>query len=154
MNSLSYSLPKDSILFDSQDEQFKTPFGATPCGENIKFNILTQKNINCLGINLIIKNGKILEFKMLPEAEKKIGDHDYIVWSLNFTTPSLAKTIFYHFKISIGNENTIFYYGNNSLALGGRGDVYENFPIDYQITLYYKNNPTPNWFKGLSNLSR
>ena len=31
---------------------------------------------------------------MLPEAEKKIGDHDYIVWSLNFTTPSLAKLFF------------------------------------------------------------
>lgn len=147
MNSLSYSLPKDSILFDSQDEQFKTPFGATPCGENITFNIFTQKNINCLNISLIIKNGKELELKMLPEGEKKIGDHDYIVWSLNFTTPSLAKTIFYHFKIVIGNDNTVFYYGNNSLALGGIGDIYENFPIDYQITLYYKNNPTPNWFK-------
>lgn len=72
MNSLSYSLPKDSILFDSQDEQFKTPFGATPCGENIKFNIFTQKNINCLNISLIIKNGKELELKMLPEGEKKI----------------------------------------------------------------------------------
>ena len=133
MNSLSYSIPNNSILFDSQNERFKTPFGATPCGENIKFNILTQKNINCLNVSLIVKNGKTNEIKMFPNGEEKIGDHDYIVWSLNFTTPSLAKTIFYHFKITIGNENTIFYYGNNSLALGGSGEIYENFPIDYQL---------------------
>ena len=71
MNSLSYSLPKDSILFDSQDERFKTPFGATPCGENITFNIFVQKNIDCLNVSLIVKNGRESEFKMLPGIEKK-----------------------------------------------------------------------------------
>jgi pullulanase len=147
VNSLSYSIPKDAILFDSQDEKFKSPFGAIPCGEGVTFNFFTDKSINCLNVSLFLINGKETEYKMTQIGEEKIGDRDYIVWSLNFTAPKPAKTIFYHFKLFVGNENSIFYYGNNSLALGGIGEIYENYPINYQITLFYKNNPTPNWFK-------
>ncbi|MGL5982453.1 MAG: glycoside hydrolase family 13 protein [Cetobacterium sp.] len=147
MNSLSYSLNEDSILFNSQDEEFKAPFGATPCGDNITFNILTEVFINCLDVSLILKNGKESEFKFLKKKEKKIGDRDYIVWSLNFKTPTLPKTIFYHFKFSLGNDNRILYYGNNHQGLGGIGSIYESHPIDYQVTLFYKNNPSPKWFK-------
>ncbi|MGL5053493.1 MAG: glycoside hydrolase family 13 protein [Cetobacterium sp.] len=147
MNNISYFLHPDSILFNSQDINFKSPFGATTCGEEITFNILTETSINCLDVSLILKNGKESEFKLYKKKEKKIGDRDYIVWSLHFKTPSLPKTLFYHFKFSIGNNNSIFYYGNNSLALGGVGSIYESHPIDYQVTLFYKNSPSPKWFK-------
>ncbi|MGL4629532.1 MAG: alpha-amylase family glycosyl hydrolase, partial [Cetobacterium sp.] len=147
MNSLSYSLAKDSIIFNSQDEEFKSPFGATAAGESIRFRILTDSSINCLEIFLILKNGKKSEIALIQNEITKIGDRDYKVWSLNFIAPSIAKTIFYHFKLKIGNENTVFYYGNNSLALGGVGEIYESSPLDFQITLFYKNSPSPNWFK-------
>ena len=147
MNSLSYSLPKDSIIFNSQDEKFKSPFGATPSGEKVAFKILTDTSINCLEVSLILKNDTESQFEFSQTEIEKIGDRDYKVWSLNFITPSVAKTIFYHFKLKIGNDNTIFYYGNNPLALGGIGEIYETSPLDYQITLFYKNNPSPNWFK-------
>ncbi|MGL5725746.1 glycoside hydrolase family 13 protein [Cetobacterium sp.] len=148
MNSLSYSLSKDSILFNSQDEKFKSPFGATASGENVTFRMLTDISINCLEVSLILKNDKEYEIALIKNGIEKTGDRDYQVWSLNFITPMIAKTIFYHFKLKIGNDNTIFYYGNNSLALGGIGEIYESYPVDYQITLFYKNNSSPNWFKN------
>ena len=147
MNNLGYSFPQDSIIFNSQDEKFKSPFGAVSCDENIHFNIFIKKSINCSNVSLIIKNIKEKEFEMSIKGEEKVGDHDYVIWSLDFISPSIAKTIFYHFKISLGDKNNNIYYGNNSLALGGLGEVYENYPIDYQITLYYKNNIVPTWFK-------
>ncbi|MGL5701615.1 MAG: hypothetical protein ACRCW5_00375, partial [Cetobacterium sp.] len=103
MNSLSYSLAKDSIIFNSQDEEFKSPFGATAAGESIRFRILTDNSINCLEIFLILKNGKKSEIALIQNEITKIGDRDYKVWSLNFIAPSIAKTIFYHFKLKIGN---------------------------------------------------
>ena len=145
MSNLTYPFPKDAILFDSQNETYKNPFGAVTCDKIITFNFYTDKNLGCSKILLNIKGDVIHSLEMIRDGEKKINNIDYYIWSINFKSPTLPTLLFYHFEFFI--DNTSYFYGNNYLALGGVGEIYTKNPIDYQITLYYSDNESPNWFK-------
>ncbi|MEG0068619.1 glycoside hydrolase family 13 protein [Cetobacterium sp.] len=148
MDKISYNIHEESIFFNSQDINFKNPFGAVACGENITFNIEIETSINCSHVVLFIDGNKHYHVNLEPITTiTKENLKEYTVWSGVFKTPPLTHILFYYFEIFTENNLNKFFYGNNTLALGGIGQIYKENPIGYQITLFYKNSTTPNWFK-------
>ncbi|WP_297598879.1 glycoside hydrolase family 13 protein [uncultured Cetobacterium sp.] len=148
MDKLPYNIPEDSIFFNSQDINFKAPFGAVSCGENITFNIEIETSLNCNKVTLLIDGSKHYSINLEPLTTViKENLKEYTVWSGVFKAPLLTHILFYYFEISSEKSFNKFFYGNNNLALGGIGQIYYENPMGYQITLFYKNSITPNWFK-------
>ena len=149
MKKISYSPSNNLVLFDSQNLEFKNPFGAVPCNEQITLTIHIHKSVLCKGVNLFlikdnknnINNSKI---KIIPLKRSDLSKN-YEIWSVKFNTPKFPKLLFYYFEINGKNK---FFYGNNNLNLGGIGDIYFNNPKLFQITTYYKDSFTPRWFKN------
>ncbi|MFZ5353183.1 MAG: glycoside hydrolase family 13 protein [Bacillota bacterium] len=131
------------ILHDSQDENFRTPFGAVECGSSIclKLEINTSSYINHVRLHLVAEDGIERQLEMLEES-KVFNKHVYVV---NIKVPELPGLLWYYFKASIGGID--YYYGNNQNAYGGIGCIYSHIPVYYQITVYKRGATTPDWFK-------
>lgn len=146
-------MDKNSIIFNSQDITFKTPFGAVPTESEITISIYTLSSIEFDSVifNLFEENKnsiatpKKISFPMKKMETVIYENKVYNRWILTFLTPNYTTLLFYHFELKIKKE-TIF-YGNNIEHLGGVGSFYNSSPLNYQITLFYKNKTIPRWFK-------
>lgn len=140
------------IFYNSQDLDFKKPFGAIPYNERVEISILTlsDSNIENLSLKIFQEDKESLNLILYKEIFcKKIGYIDFeskrwCKWGASFDTPK-SSHLFYHFQYK--KREQIFFYGNNQTLLGGIGESYLQSPKNYQITLYDKEYSIPNWFK-------
>ena len=129
------------IIHDSHNLEYREPFGAVQVGTNVIIRLWTSAR--CLVfINLINFYNKKNEIEM-KLSEKNINGWGY-TYETSLDTNDSRGLIFYYFRININGQNII--YGNNSEFIGGRGQIYYNDPVSYQITIY-ENNAVPNWYK-------
>jgi 4-alpha-glucanotransferase len=152
MEYLSFKWNDSYIKYNSQDVNFKSPYGAVPCNCDIEIRIKINKNAPVK--NVFLKLGKdvgedpynqiIKAMEMKLEADNK--DETYSAYVYKFKTCNKAELLFYTFEIILQDGTTKF-YGNNQSELGGIGQVYKNNPKKYQITTYYEDNKTPDWYK-------
>lgn len=152
MEYISLNWNNDYIKFNSQDTEYKSPFGAVSCGEKIYFKIKINQKAMALNVKLcILEDDKEnpyspnrIEYPMSLKSENT--NNEYNEFSCTIFTPENPKLLFYYFEIKLINGE-IKYYGNNYDELGGVGAVYDSFPKNYQITTYYSDSKTPDWFK-------
>ncbi len=72
---------------------------------------------------------------------------DGFIYDYTFTAPASPTLLFYYFKAE--NEDGVYFYGNNSLMLGGMGEEYDHIPESkFQITVYDKDFTTPDRMKN------
>lgn len=131
-------------IHNSQDLYYKNPFGAVECDSNIDIRIKINKknNPSSVILNFITDEGTNTEI----ELNRNSSEGDYETYSSTIKIPEQIGLYWYHF--SIKTEGKTFFYGNNSLMMGGVGAVYENNPLSYQITVYKKENTTVDWIKN------
>ena len=72
------------------------------------------------------------------------GSEDYF-FCTELEMPEKGCLLWYYFIINTSQGTC--YYGNNPEMLGGKGDLYDNVPYSYQITVYNKGAKSPDWFK-------
>ena len=86
--------------------------------------------------------------EQLPVKNKleKEGEEVYLEYICTIDSPSVPNLLFYYFELKL-TGGVIKYYGNNYDEMSGRGNVYDSFPKSYQITTYYPESTTPDWFK-------
>lgn len=138
------------IKFNSQSTEYKSPYGAVPCGETVRFNIKIKKSsfIKNVSIN-ILKDNKENPYSPLSHVFKMTfiyEEENYNIYSYEFTIPDKPSLYFYYFSI-LFEDGSVQYYGNSEDVLGGRGKIYLNNPKKYQITTYYPDSKTPDWYK-------
>ncbi len=121
---------------------YRAPFGALCCCAkvNLKLALDTEKWPVNVTLEYIIDN---VSFSMPMHYHNKMLDS--YIYQINLTMPSEPSILFYHFKIEYDNHT--LYYGNNHSRFGGIGEIYQNSPIPYQITIYDKSFKTPDWLK-------
>ncbi len=143
-----------NAIYDSQDLDFKKPFGAVKQKEKIEFNIKTNE---LCAVKLV--TGSILGFESfdLNHVCEENGYHKYF---FEFDTSKYLGPIYYYFKLNIGGET--YYYTNNADATGGLGklgtvkpDFYNSIDktlekkpeLFYQVYVHNIKNKVPQWFK-------
>jgi 4-alpha-glucanotransferase len=130
------------IIYNSQDEAYKNPFGAVECETKININIRISSRLDCKSITLRTWNEKKGEklFYMMFTGDI---DEDLAQYSVDIDAPIETGLLWYYFIIYC--ENKVYFYGNNSEHTGGVGDVYDFPPDSYQITIYKRGFETPDF---------
>ncbi|MBW6411923.1 glycoside hydrolase family 13 protein [Clostridium weizhouense] len=127
------------VVYNSQDKNFRKPFGAVELGQKVKLSIVVNKDL-MVAIEIINFNGDSSQIGMQKEYLNN-GDYKY---SAKIDTSKSIGILQYYFILIDGYRR--IYYGNNDEKLGGEGQLYINDPVPYQITVYEKCN-IPNWYK-------
>lgn len=160
MEYLVLNWKDDFVKFNSQDTEYKAPYGAVPCGDKIYFKIKVSKKAMPESVRLHVQEDNKanpncphrVEYNMTRRDTPKntpvneISEERYLEYTCVIDTPSVPNLLFYYFELRLAG-GIIKFYGNNYDELGGFGNVYDSFPKSYQITTYYKNSKTPDWFK-------
>lgn len=129
---------------NSQESFYRTPFGATPCGDEVTIRLSAKDAGLPHSVKLIVKN----------EME---NNTDYInmyyvftlldasIYEAKITMPEKETLLWYAFEVK--NDEGTYFYGNNSDLFGGLGKMYDELPSKFfQITVYKKDYKTPEWF--------
>lgn len=142
------------VLYDSQDKDFKKPFGAVRQKEKIEFHIKTNELCD---IKLITNS--ILGFESF-HLDYLLKEKNYYKYFLEFDTSKYLGPIYYYFEINKNGKT--YYYTNNDDAIGGIGkldlkepDFYNSIDktlerkpeLFYQVYIYDIKNKVPEWFK-------
>ncbi len=142
------------VKYDSQDLNYKKPFGAVKQKDHINFNIKTNELCD---VKLITQSKSGFESFDLD----CIGQEDnYYKYSLEFDTANYIGPIYYYFELN--NNGKLYYYINNDDIIGGVGkldtvkpDFYnciektqEKKPDSfYSVYIHNIQNKVPEWFK-------
>lgn len=155
MEYLALNWKDDYVIFNSQDTEYKAPYGAVPCGEKINFKIKINKKAMPENVRLhVLEDNKAnpncphrVEYSMeRKETADSEQENNYFEFICTINSPSVPNLLFYYFELKL-TGGIIKFYGNNFDDLGGFGNVYDSFPKPYQITTYYSKSTTPDWFK-------
>ncbi len=137
------SLAQTLLFHDSQDQFFRKPFGAVPCGKRIEL---------VLAINSLIQPERVfLRLWKYGSQEEKIpmllaeSSGNRRLYRISFEAPERPGLLWYYFLVIQGEET--LYYGNNPEQWAGIGQIYEQEPPSYQVTVYQPTAATPHWFK-------
>ncbi|MFD3156997.1 glycoside hydrolase family 13 protein [Haloimpatiens sp. FM7330] len=157
------SVEKIKILYDSWNLFFKCPFGAVKSNDKVILRLAISDLDQNLKIKKVIlklvkdeysyETLKEKNYIMSVEKEPPKGifretniDSKKSIYNCTIDVGIESKLVFYYFEIYLSN-NKVIYYGNNKRKVGGLGEIYENNPIPYQITVYSKELITPKWLK-------
>lgn len=127
---------------NSQDLNFRSPFGATKVGVPTK--LVADAYCDCvknayLDVKFYDINSNLNAYRL---QMTRTSDHSFEITLSN----NMAGVLFYRFVFETDNET--YYYGNNEECLGGEGDLQEeNDDRFFQITITEKNLSVPEWFK-------
>lgn len=128
------------VIFNSQELEYKNPFGAIQSDETIQFNI--KANELC-DVKIVIKTENGLEEFYLENTDE---NDNYFTYSIELDAFNYIGPIFYYFVFKKDNET--FYYTNNEDLLGGEGKLYaENPNLYYHTYVYDLKYEVPEWFK-------
>lgn len=119
---------------------YRKPFGACPVNTKIRLRIAVKSFSIPEKVICVTQKCEIT----MHYAFETNGSRMYECF---IETPSSPGLIFYYFHIWADGEQ--WYYGNNSLHLGGIGELYSAPPESrFQITVYSKEYKTPDWMKN------
>lgn len=135
------------VYHNSHDLFYRNPFGAVTCGQKVVLRLETQSGCpvkECF-LRLWEKGEKerLLPMKCCQKAEEEDLIREF--FETEYTAPNYPGLVWYYFIIKNGNKT--YYYGNSEKLLGGQGQLRENEPPSYQLTVYLPSHRTPEWFK-------
>jgi len=128
------------IFHNSQDELYRTPYGAQPCGACVTLRLSAPEDAKCtlrlwseLGEEMLgMTKAGYCDGQVLYEVALKLPDMPVILWYA-FFVETAGKTL---------------WYGNNPEDLGGVGQICEHLPPSFQITVYAPDYQTPKWLRN------
>ena len=129
---------------DSQKIYYRSTVGAAEAGTIVELGIRLRTREDIRQVLLRVwREGdgeKLypLETTDDPEAEEKF-------YRGQLPLPERGCLVWYYFIITTATGTR--FYGNNPEQLGGVGELYDQAPPSYQITVYDAGAKTPDWFK-------
>jgi cyclomaltodextrinase len=130
------------IYHNSQEEYYRSPFGAVPCGTEVGLRLRVGGEDPVEWVHVVCRENSGGTSRVPLELEKAEGTER--VYRGIITAPSRPDLLWYYFALGMGGRT--FYYGNNFQRLGGEGVVLEQVPPAYQITVHKENIRVPRWF--------
>ena len=152
------------MFHDSQNPYYRNPLGAVATQTTVRLaldldqGLILEEHSNKHN-ELFWQNGQNLKccvnsvklhtwqescgasyYTMLPSSWDKL--HYYI----DLPMPEEGCLVWYYFVVEFV-DGRVVYYGNNKEQWGGIGEVVDNPPPSYQITVFKAGAKTPDWFK-------
>lgn len=125
---------------NSRKEIYRTPFGAVPCGTEIRLRIAVESAGIPSYAACIVNGTKVFMHYCFDINGTRM-------YECLITSSEQSGLMFYYFKITADGETA--FYGNNENHLGGDGQIYSCEPESkYQITVYERGYETPDWMKN------
>lgn len=138
--------PGMKVCHDSHDLYFRHPFGAVPCGTEIRLRLTVEGAPVPVQCRLLLweeQEGREVSVPMELVEEEKQGD-GRLVFAAGYRAPATPGLVWYYFCLDTGEGR--WYYGNNGERLGGKGALSRQEPPAYQITVF-KPWQVPAWWK-------
>ena len=136
-------LERSNVVHNSQDLYYRSVVGATEAGSVLRLGILVQAKEQVRQVLLRLWQERTGE-QIVVLSEKRKSEEECFYYA-DITMPEKGCLLWYYFIIEAVSKTK--YYGNNPEMLGGIGELYDNAPPSYQITVYEKGAKTPDWFK-------
>lgn len=131
------------IRHDSHIAQFRQPFGAVAGGSRVWLTVQVARPPFPDAVLLRVWQDGVGEtLKAMTLATEDTSGHWY---TTELSVPPEPGWLWYSFQITVGER--LYFYGDNAEGLGGEGQLYEQNPPSYQITVYRPGTVTPHWFK-------
>ncbi len=126
------------ILFDSKQEQFKSPFGTLVPGQDCVLHIHVPYTVQAKSVECILQGENGAQVKTVTmEYAKKMGAYDIFRGTFALDTPGLY---FYYFRIhSATGSFRLFKYGDDTNMEAG---------ALWQVSCVPASFTTPDWAKG------
>lgn len=140
------------IKHDSRDKKYRVPFGAAETGSEITLSI-TVSGCAPESVRLVLWKGEDAKPHRIDMkeslADSDAADAAELRYTADITAPDEGGLLWYAFEIETEDEDerTVICYGNNEADLGGEGEVYDDEPHRYQITVY-KPAEVPEWYRN------
>ncbi|WP_346354403.1 bifunctional glycogen debranching protein GlgX/4-alpha-glucanotransferase [Azotosporobacter soli] len=136
-------MKSEQIMHDSQVGFYRSPFGAVPCGEVVILRLEVATQLKTKEVKLRIWQDGVGE-RLLPLILKEDGKQKRL-YEVRLTLPEQPCLLWYYFIIT--NAERTIYYGNQADLLGGVGQVWEQDPASFQISVHMPALATPDWYK-------
>ncbi len=130
------------MYYNSQNETYKTPFGAVSVGTAVSFFIRIYTIHSDDKCYLVVYNQE-KEYRRI-EMKVVFGDKEKTGFYLN-TKFDKVDLYFYYFEFI--TSQGVFYYGDNEKLLGGEGKTYKHNPKKYQMMVHI-DEKVADWYKG------
>lgn len=131
------------IFHDSQDIQYRSPFGAVPTGTEVTLRLKASGGILPRSTALRLFCG---ESETVVDMMSQTAEDGSVIFSAKINAGDKPCLIWYDFIVDYGEKK--LYYSNSRGGLGGIGKVTDEPAANsYQITVYDKSYHTPEWFK-------
>lgn len=131
------------IVHDSRGEEYRSPFGAVPCGSEVRLGlrIMGANSVSLAELVVDEDGGAEHRVTMSLQQSREAG----ALYAASINLPLQPGLVWYYFYLVIDGES--YYYGNNERSLGGVGQLYGSTPPKYQITVFAREAQTPRWYK-------
>ncbi len=131
-----------SVLFNSRDPLFRSPFGAVEEGTPVFLRVRLPRDWGCSGVKLTItRDARPQELWDMYWAGMADADHEW--WDIHYT-PTAAGIYWYGFQLTLA-------LGTGWLVRQPDGTAaysYESAAPLWQLTCYEKDFATPDWLTG------
>jgi 4-alpha-glucanotransferase len=128
----------NKLRHNSQSQEYRSPFGAAPCGTDVRLRIQASRG---LFVNRIVLRCH------MPNHEDRVFDMERCSGE-NYEVTLTAEQVglmWYYFQIYL-EDGSMYYYGNNDQQWGGWGKVSDQPPKAFQITVYDPSFVIPEWY--------
>ena len=137
-------IDKISAEHNSQRMYYRSTVGAAETSSKMQLGIRinSEEPIDKVVLRTLPEGGdeKLTELSTQDKASATEKFYSTVI-----QLPERGCLVWYYFIINIGERT--YYYGNNAERLGGVGELGENEPPPFQITVFQKGAKTPDWFK-------
>jgi len=127
------------VLFCSNNEKFKTPFGALKTDENMTLYLYVSSDENIFAIRLAVRKDESAEQTYISMTESDASGN-YRIFS---ATTAFESAGLYFYRFEVETEEGIKFIGLKD----GMAKIEDWLP-EWQLTVYDKNFKTPDWAKG------
>ena len=133
----------EKFFHNSQDAEYRFPFGAAKCGEAVVLRFQAAADSGVERVELcLFREGQSVYSDMQRLTE---GGGQSQRFELRLTVPDQPCLLWYFFQMH--TPDGLCYYGNNREQEGGVGAIYRENPPAYQLTVHNNAKPLPDWFR-------
>ncbi len=126
-------------IYDSQNQFYKSPYGAVPAGTPVTFRICVPLSQGCQSPRFFYKRDGSDVFAAIPMQHQETTAHD-VVFSISFTPPH-AGLYFYYFDLYVDYQKLFRGSLGQAVLTKEQGEA-------YQLTVYEPDFKTPDGLKG------